>query len=350
MQVEKLSGITTDELVDVMCEDCDEETIDKAFEGLGLSQALLRRQNAAVKRLFEVSDTDGDGALDKEELRGLLEGTAMFSPEVLDSLLEEIEERIGTSLTFPLTIPAVLTPRIPWPWHLPFAFPLPMPKPRPLRTVLTHVCITRADTTDLLRLFRQRRSSNDKMDKGFSAYMRAADSFPNISEVKKEEFESELLGGYEERTLAGGLEEWEAMCEEYYGSEDKFTDEGFEGYSALVAGTGREKEKYVSKMEAVNEWARVWDIAEGGENGSLFGEEGVSATDIEQGDCDFGTCCTLGEIEGASERGRERGEGGIQGGEGGIEGGIKGGEGGIEGGIEGGEGASERASERLHSA
>ena len=100
-QVEKLSGITTDELVDVLCDDCDEETIDKAFEGLGLSQALLRRQNAAVKRLFEVSDTDGDGALDKEELRGLLEGTAMFPAEELDSLLEEIEERIGTSLTFP---------------------------------------------------------------------------------------------------------------------------------------------------------------------------------------------------------------------------------------------------------
>ena len=90
-EVEKLSGLSTEDFVDYLCELSDQELIDKAFDGLGLSNVLWRRQKAAIRRMFEGGDGDGDGQLDKEELQGLLGGTELFSEEELESILADVE-------------------------------------------------------------------------------------------------------------------------------------------------------------------------------------------------------------------------------------------------------------------
>jgi hypothetical protein len=157
------------------------------------------------------------------------------------------------------------------------------------------------DAEELLQLFRSKKSAASRGDKGFTAILKAADAIPEVHEVKKDDIGADLLGGYESRTLAGGLEEWEEIRAEVSGAGEPFVDDSFEGYSALVSGTGREKEKYKETCKKVEKWGRVWDLTSQvllplplplaahlppcaqGEQGSLFGSEGVGSQHIEQG-------------------------------------------------------------------
>lgn len=211
-EVEALSGISTDELVDKLCETCDPEMIDKCFDNLA-SRAVWRRQKAAIRRLFESADVDEDGMLDRDELHGLLNGTQVFRPEVIESLLAEADGKL--------------------------------------------------DVAGFLRLFRQRKNRSTRLGKGYAAVLKAADTIPELHEVTKEEFQSELLGRYEERTLAGGLEEWEEL-QGAYSEEEPFVDTSWEGKTALISGTGREKQKYLDKCAEMEDWIRVWDLTSEG--------------------------------------------------------------------------------------